>query len=223
MQDEKHKVRCCSDTRKTGWNYNTGYGCSVFGESELLPIGGTSRICNWEATYLEAVAICDKNDARLCTREEVLDLWCTTGSGCRFDDELVWTSTAEELVYVACGENGKCGEEGDYKVAALDELHEVRCCSDTRKEGWIYNESEGCFVSGESDLKPLDGDDLQCHSESTYDEASNICERNGARLCTFVEIYVNHCARLSGCGFDSELVWTSTTFGELGKDGPGPD
>jgi hypothetical protein len=92
LQDELHEVRCCSDAPKDGWEKKRS--CSVHGESDLFEMNSDNIVCHREATYSEAIAICDRNDARLCTKEEVLDHRCTSGSGCRFDLELVWTSTA---------------------------------------------------------------------------------------------------------------------------------
>jgi len=44
-----------------------------------------------EATYSEAVAICEAEGARLCSVTEV-ESDCTRGSGCLLDAELIWTS-----------------------------------------------------------------------------------------------------------------------------------
>ena len=68
---ETHEVRCCSDTAKSGWIHNTNFGCNVWGESDLLGVGETTASCHHASTYEEAVAICDANGSRLCTKEEM--------------------------------------------------------------------------------------------------------------------------------------------------------
>ena len=47
--------------------------------------------CVMEATYSEAVAICEAEGARLCSIAEVENRG-TAGSGCNLDPELIWTS-----------------------------------------------------------------------------------------------------------------------------------
>jgi hypothetical protein len=49
--------------------------------------------CEPSATYDEAVSICDQVDARLCTQAE-LEADCTRGTGCGFDANQIWSSTA---------------------------------------------------------------------------------------------------------------------------------
>eukprot|EP00930_Biecheleria_cincta_P045143 TRINITY_DN3111_c0_g1_i1.p1 TRINITY_DN3111_c0_g1~~TRINITY_DN3111_c0_g1_i1.p1 ORF type:complete len:1416 (+),score=225.02 TRINITY_DN3111_c0_g1_i1:104-4351(+) len=48
-----------------------------------------------------------------------------------------------------------------------------------------------------------------CHESKTFSEAKAICESNGLRLCTSMEI--QQCRTCdTGCGFNSRRVWTST-------------
>lgn len=57
------------------------------------PLGEASIAwCSQErATFCEAKAICGRNGARLCTKQEALNE-CTTGTGCGFlDGNMVWT------------------------------------------------------------------------------------------------------------------------------------
>jgi trypsin len=90
-QEERHNVRCCSDAPKEGWKNNFHIGCSVWSQSTLL-FGKDEAKCHTEATYSEAISICQANQARLCTKQEILKR-CTAGSGCMFDRDFVWTST----------------------------------------------------------------------------------------------------------------------------------
>jgi len=102
--------------------------------------------------------------------------------------------------WAVCGAVNKCEEE-EAGVFENDELHEVRCCSDTEKDGWTKR--NGCNVWVES--KPGD----LCYAAKTWHEATCICEKYDARLCTKEENESN-CGRQTGCALDRELVWTST-------------
>ncbi|EOD38826.1 hypothetical protein EMIHUDRAFT_224272 [Emiliania huxleyi CCMP1516] len=101
--------------------------------------------------------------------------------------------------YVACGRTGRCDESDRW--AAPSEKHEVRCCSDSRIDGW--KKKDGCSVWSESDDDEMGG---KCHHNKNFAQASTICEDAGARLCTRAELQGN-CARRSGCGHDRDLIW----------------
>ncbi|EOD05190.1 hypothetical protein EMIHUDRAFT_439025, partial [Emiliania huxleyi CCMP1516] len=104
--------------------------------------------------------------------------------------------------YVACGRTGRCDESDRW--AAPSEKHEVRCCSDSRIDGW--KKKDGCSVWSESDDDEMGG---KCHHNKNFAQASTICEDAGARLCTRAELQGN-CARGSGCGHDRDLIWSGT-------------
>lgn len=83
--EEKHELRCCADENLGGgWRKNTR--CNVWGESEM------EGKCFHSVDYAEAVNICERNGARLCTKEELEDN-CTQGTGCNHDYDMIWTST----------------------------------------------------------------------------------------------------------------------------------
>lgn len=83
--EEKHALRCCADEDLGGsWRKNTR--CNVWGESDI------EGKCFHRVDYAEAVDICERNGARLCTKEELEDN-CTQGTGCNHDYSLIWTST----------------------------------------------------------------------------------------------------------------------------------
>jgi len=103
--EEKHEVRCCSETNDKPYfrNREKADYCDVYATSSLPGLTGEKK-CHAEVTYSEAVAICALNDARLCTMEEVLE-GCAKRTGCNFDNELIWTSTA------ACETEADCEAE----------------------------------------------------------------------------------------------------------------
>jgi len=206
---EGHQVRCCSETKKTGWVKKAH--CDVWGESHL-------PTCNAAKTYAEAEAICAANGARICTEPELLND-CTRGSGCGYDDERHWSSSTVPkctddtscddglpCTTDTCGADGKCTNEaiGCGKLVACGstadecvgpavkgadpgELHEVRCCSDEQKSGWVMNSlcstTLGRDVWGQSN-----GSLGSCHRAKTYAEAEAICIAGGSRLCTSEEV-----------------------------------
>merc|ERR1712226_1013062 len=83
--DVPHEVRCCSDVAKDGWTKRSG--CNVWAESNF-------GVCHTNKNFLEAECICEKYDARLCTKAEI-EGNCSRGTGCGRDNQLVWTSTEE--------------------------------------------------------------------------------------------------------------------------------
>merc|ERR1712087_174526 len=80
---EAHEVRCCRD--ESGFGFKTKRSnCDVWARSDFSG-------CH-ETSYLEAKEICENNQGRLCTKDE-LSARCTRGSGCGFDRHLIWSST----------------------------------------------------------------------------------------------------------------------------------
>eukprot|EP01051_Picozoa_sp_SAG22_P021997 SAG22_NODE_5091_length_1088_cov_5.807077_1_plen_182_part_01 len=94
--------------------------------------------------------------------------------------------------------------------SAPDDPHDVRCCSDTEIPG--YWQKHDCTVWTQSVFRSVeDGDG--CVSEVSLATAEATCTAEGARLCTRAELEDN-CAQGTGCGHDSDLIWTSDGCGE---------
>ena len=212
-QGELHEVRCCSDTRINRWSKRSE-SCP-WAESDA-GMGG----CHSDKTFAEAEAICIEAGARLCTKDE-LEADCTAGTGCGHDRDLIWSSDVQTtpsadplpppplppppsaspstaLRFVECGRVGNCAEPAGWVAAS--ELHEVRCCSDTRINRWSKR-SESCPWADSVD--GMGG----CHSDKTFAEAEAICIEAGARLCTKDELEAD-CTASTGCGHDSDLIWS---------------
>lgn len=103
---------------------------------------------------------------------------------------------------IACGATyGICYTQRP-KISHDFQLNAVRCCSDNSQAGWV--QKAGCNVWAASEILGV------CYGEETYESATNICASVNARLCTREEIQ-NDCTRLSGCEFDSQMIWSSTT------------
>mmetsp|Transcript_34187 Transcript_34187/g.102263 ORF Transcript_34187/g.102263 Transcript_34187/m.102263 type:complete len:586 (-) Transcript_34187:157-1914(-) len=108
--------------------------------------------------------------------------------------------TVLQEYYTACGASHfTC--RGKKVAEHKDTKHEVRCCSDTHKGGWVQYGT--CEVWGESNL----GESNLCYEE-THAKAETICADNGARLCTAQEL-LDDCTRGSGCGHDEHMIWSA--------------
>lgn len=84
-------VRCCSDQNPTEGAWARKSGCSVWGESDRYT--DSINQC-FSLNYSAAEAFCNSlgSDTRLCTEAELV-AGCTAGTGCGFDNVLVWSST----------------------------------------------------------------------------------------------------------------------------------
>jgi len=102
--------------------------------------------------------------------------------------------------YGICGRKDKCN--ADEGVFSVDTQHEVRCCANIQIDS-TYRKWAWCDVWASSYF------DGQCIEPMNHAEASEICNSIGARLCTMEELKYN-CAALSGCGYDYDIIWTST-------------
>lgn len=161
-ESELHGVRCCSDAEIDLYEqYN---GCDVWVESYFTTTDPDVHLsgCVREATYSEAVAICEAEGARLCSLLEV-EASCTSQSGCALDQELIWTS-------------GDCSDDVDDCVGQLDECGV--CNGDGIADGT-------CDCAGSVDLgcgcgeAGLSGCDEACGSTAVVDEC-DVCDGDGS-------------------------------------------
>jgi len=102
-------VRCCSQD---------GAVC----ESKLLG-------CQQGKSYWEAEATCEAKGLRLCSRVELEGGLCC-GSGCSFDDFLVWTTTEAVRWQYEQTADGMC-DVADKLVAQSTTAHDLQACQDT--------------------------------------------------------------------------------------------
>jgi len=195
---EKHGVRCCSDFSIRNWRKQPG--CNVWGQSII------NAACYPKIDFVGAAKVCASNGARLCTKKE-LQGDCAEGSGCDLNKALIWSSTTADNIRTAnskrwaiCGRQNFCSE--DPTVAENTELHEIRCCSDTKIKDWLRK--NGCNVWSESYFEG------SCHREKDYEWAVTLCSINKARLCTKEELEGN-CAADTGCELNNDLIWSSTS------------
>ena len=94
--NESHEVRCCKDSSTNPgdpWRrfrpVSNGGTCpnNIWGESE-----DANGVCQDASNYEDAELMCAELGGRLCTAAELLDD-CVRGTGCDFDDEMIWSSS----------------------------------------------------------------------------------------------------------------------------------
>jgi len=121
----------------------------------------------------------------------------------------------------ACEVDGDCTD----RLGANDEIHAIRCCSDTDIPHFMkktdncwgtsyYNQPEWTQVTTEMDPGYTSGSPDSTIQEGcmrgTWSEANDQCAAWGGRLCTRDEL-ADGCTAGTGCWFDLHLVWTSET------------
>jgi hypothetical protein len=213
---ERHEVRCCSNRPSAG--YTRRPGCRVYAESIITTNRsgiGLNRSCVHNANFQRAAAVCRADGTRLCTLTEMMNQ-CTVGTGCGHDADLIWTQTrcspGQNYHYVVIGNPRFANRRaGMAQCVASTTEHEVRCCSDRQLPG---------YSRGNAATRRMCGDDVwaesnftrngfQCLSNQRWAAAEAVCAADGARLCTVREI-AKGCTRGTGCGHDSDLVWSDT-------------
>ena len=86
---EAHEVGCCADSPVDGFQQLNPDTCSdVWGERDAADLS-----CQDALNYPDAVAFCVSMGGRLCTADE-LERNCNAGTGCDFNNNLIWSSTA---------------------------------------------------------------------------------------------------------------------------------
>merc|ERR1712087_181517 len=83
--DALHEVRCCSNVSLLSWTKSTE--CDIWVQTQF-----DGNKCHENKSYCEANKICAHAGGRLCTKAE-LEAKCTIGTGCEFDNDLIWSQT----------------------------------------------------------------------------------------------------------------------------------
>lgn len=213
----KRLARCCADEpggaalpspvpRKScstlGWD--TAPGSPLVCAQSVV-----NGMCIHQADFLTAQTSCMSLGARLCTVTELEDNEAK-GTGCKLDDEEVWSSSA-------CS-NGAYTTAGSYSGSertceALTSKRAVRCCSDIdlvpgiviyrhtcEDLGWAVQPSGKCAESN------VNG---RCSPRAAWGVAKDTCTDVGARVCTDEELEAG-IGGGSGCKLDEERVWSFT-------------
>ncbi len=209
-------VRCCSDV-DLGSHWKQNHGCSVYAGT----MGITETRCPRKMTYSQAEQYCAYAGGRLCTAAEIVND-CAAGTGCRFDSEMVWTSSEvysklQDPVVVTCARSEFVGGVIKAKrTAGCFTEHQVllerdsgvrlnvRCCADEYL-GAPWGLAPQCSVYAATQFI---GE--ACNPKMTLPEAKDYCEVRGGRLCTTEEVYKD-CTVGTGCNYDTEQLWTSST------------
>jgi len=119
--------------------YQTGTGCDdavVDAGTRGSPLICGYSICLDEVSWADAKAACEDAGHRLCTRFEV-ETDETRGTGCSYDSQLIWTSTACDGGYYAVVGATTSDTATQCVAADDDETAFVRCCDTTYdSDGW---------------------------------------------------------------------------------------
>jgi len=193
----KAGVRCC---RGTAIDINANPSPRV----DMKDYG-----CHRGATLREADKICKDKGLNLCSESQI-EADDTNHTGCGFDNVVVWSST-----------KGMCADKADEPPAVGDECPRValkgrqsrRTPQDSeRMEKKPSDTAAVRCCKGFSIWKPsprVAMENYGCHENKTLEEAYNICKKKDLNLCSEAQIESDDTAG-TGCGFDNEVVWTST-------------
>jgi len=99
---ERHHASCCSSSPIAGFRNGTA---ACIGTAASRDSWDTSDFsgCQPALTYAENMDLCWSIGARLCTEAEMQD-GCTVGTGCGYDENLLWTDRSGEApTPVDCG------------------------------------------------------------------------------------------------------------------------
>jgi len=178
--------------------------CSLDGSTCTRKHAGPHRTClgnRQKVTWARAKEVCEAEGMRLCNSQQEANRCCS--SGCGYDGAMTWSSIFQVVQshYAACGRPGRCN--GPTKVSTDTTVQKVRCVSDSRRSGWTSNQNLCGNISWESDIWG------GCRSLN-FQAATDFCASKNARLPTREEAE-SGCVAGSGCGFDAQFIWTSTS------------
>eukprot|EP00951_Prasinocladus_malaysianus_P043485 scaffold543694_cov41-Prasinocladus_malaysianus.AAC.1 len=141
--DETANVRCCADACDEPLNdpvMPSALCCSELpaafrttGASAAAGVCAASEptgSCLADVSKASAAAECEAAGARLCTLSEV-QAWATKGSGCGFDNHMIWTQDQCTDASGAAGYMSAKGSDGSGAKCAMEtETASMRCCAD---------------------------------------------------------------------------------------------
>lgn len=129
---------------------------------------------------------------------------CAVSIGDRLDYLMIGSGSAGEYwLEDACTRDAHTPLQGRW-ASANEKLGKVQCCL-------FSPELHVCTRDG-----CLSGHNPSTHANVTWQEAKLMCESKGWRLCSRAELTVqgsSGCCTNNQCGYDNELVWTSTHGG----------
>lgn len=162
--------------------------------------------------------------------------WHILNRGCMYDHAAVWSGDRCDAGNLVVGGSSRAaGLAHECLARASDVPIPVRCCADLVAAEPASSEAppapplppptppqdcsalrwplrSGATVCAKSAIGPYPGVCLETESASA---AAAHCASVGARLCTESELSAGY-ARATGCGFDNQIVWTSTPCAPTG-------
>lgn len=109
--------------------------------------------------------------------------------------------------YVSCGRPNACTKGSEIMIDTT--VMQVRCISDVEKQGWFHRQQHLKCADRWQSLW-WESDIWGVCQRLSYDAAVEFCASVGARLPTLKEAE-DGCIANSGCGFDRQQIWTSTS------------
>jgi len=186
---------CAAPGVADAWNENN----EELARAEAQEIA--DEYCEWAAEQID-------DNPWLCRVTTDSPTAIPTGSPTTIPTEMPTLSPTTPSYYVVQGnQQAPCEDTTDTtcasRIVSPDEIYGVRCCADSDPGGWLLNSETGCTVFAQSNIPDCETTD--------YSTAVQLCSDAGGRLCTKEELkYPNLCAANSGCGFNGQMVWSST-------------
>ncbi len=124
-------------------------------------------------------------------------------------------SPSNQRGITVCGASDEVGSDGcptHEEVIDYSAFRRVRCCSDWNVgEAWEQRGSCSIWAATKNTGGGnTDNGNIGCSGPLNFFDAVAYCKDAGERLCTSDEL-ANDCAKETGCGYDEEMIWSSTT------------
>ena len=204
------------DDESTGlWSKCAQRNLPIVGASCGASVVGGECHSSKTMTFFDAQDVCAVDGGRLCTQTEINNR-VAHGSGCDLDSELVWTSTPCAIGHRAVVGGGRTAKEHEAASECASDASATfptRCCYDDQPSS---ASTKTCSSLGWDehpllpDLCSSSLDDNACARSGEFSTAVAVCERSGARLCTFDELQAGS---MRGGGCKAQQVWSSTPCG----------
>eukprot|EP01052_Picozoa_sp_SAG31_P038896 SAG31_NODE_5284_length_2633_cov_1.219416_2_plen_267_part_00 len=206
--------------------------------------------CTSSVTYTSARATCSSMGARLCTATELFIgegqdtgcgynghlIWSSSRSlllaspplKCAPDERIVVggivNSQTPPICVATTAIHGPYGRPG----LAVRCCADMECPDDAGPVPGLNLPNHDCKTCGELNWSTEQGDPevcgesddmMQCTSDVDYAHAAATCNSIGTRLCTAIELKLGE-GRSTGCNHNRRMIWSSSTFLDLGLDHP---
>jgi len=174
---------------------------TVSKDSTVTPSSVWELENDYDHILINGVDVERRNSVPSTLSQDDVIRWESDGSVTNRGWQLCFTDTGgADSHYVSFGRSN----EASTRIAQDGEIHAVRCVSDDNRSSDSWRTPRpSCSIWYESDVWG------ECVRRS-WSEAETFCSGHGGRLPTIDEIESN-CVVGSGCGYDRQLIWSSST------------